>query len=226
LEELKAIIPTLVIGLRDEQGHDVLGGTLLLDGKPVARGGAALEVDPGVHLLSGANGVLRTDLQVMVVERDANRRIDILLERPKVNTGCALPPQEPCAQAHAALPQARPASAQSGATQQRSALPAYVLGGVAALGATSFAYFALSGHSELRDMDACKPACSPSEVTGVRGKYLAADFSLGVSLAALAGAGYWLLSAPEETHVAALQPVSFAITATPTAAGLSVRWLE
>jgi hypothetical protein len=226
LEELKAIIPTLVIGLRDEQGRDVLGGTLLLDGNPVAFDGSALEVDPGVHALSGMNGVSRTDLQVMVVERDANRRIDILLEPPKPSSACAAPPQTTCVAASAS-PRASVAAPQpSSASQPSALLPVYLLGGVAALGATSFAYFALSGHSELRDMDACKPACDPSEVTRVRGKYLAADVSLGVSLAALAGASYFLLSAPRETHAAARKPFSVAITAAPNAAGLSVQWVE
>jgi hypothetical protein len=161
----------------------------------------------------------------MVVERDANRRIDILLEPPKPSSACASPPQATCAVASAS-PQASVALPQPSSTSQRSALPVYLLGGVAALGATSFAYFALSGHSELRDMDACKPACSPSEVTRVRAKYLAADISLGVSLAALAGASYFLLSAPWETHATSRKPFSFAITAAPSAAGLSVQWVE
>jgi hypothetical protein len=75
-------------------------------------------------------------------------------------------------------------------------------------------------------MDACKPACSPDEVTRVRGKYLAADFSLGVSLAALAGAGYWLLSAAQHPQTTSRTPLSLAITAAPGAGGLSVRWVE
>ena len=221
LQELQVIIPTLVVRLRDEQGHDLLSGTLLVDGSPVAMDGSALEVDPGVHTLTGISGALRTELKVMVVERDASRLIGILMEPAKPNDECLTLPQASCA-----TPRASSASPAPSVARQRSPVPAYVLGGVAALATTSFAYFALSGHSELQDMAACKPACAPSEVTRVRDKYLAADISLGVSLAALVGAGYWLLSTPSETRSAAQHPLSFAVSAAPRSAGLSLQWVE
>jgi len=213
LDELAAIIPTLIVALRDEQGHDLLGSTLWLDGNAIALDGSALEVDPGVHDLTASSGSLRSRLRVLVVEKDTSRRIEIVMQARKTQLSAA-----PLA-ASAARPPATAAAARSG-------LPLYALAGVAALGTASFGYFALSGHADLRDLEQCKPACPPSDVSSVRAKYLAADISLGVSLAALAGAGYWLLSAPKERRAAAIEPFSLSVTASKSAAGLSVRWLE
>jgi hypothetical protein len=214
LDELGAIIPTLIVALRDEHGHDLLGGTLLLDGKAVALDGSAFEVDPGVHELTAVSGTLRSQLRVLAVEKDTGRRIEIVLQPPKANLASDAPP--PPASAPLLL----------ASTVPRSDLPLYALAGVAALGGTSFGYFALTGHSDLRDLDRCKPGCPPSDVSRVRTQYLAADISLGVSLVALAGAGYWLLSTPKETGPAAVPPFSVAVTAGPSVAGLSVRWVE
>jgi hypothetical protein len=103
-------------------------------------------------------------------------------------------------------------------------VPAYVLGGLAVAGAASFSYFALSGHAEMGPLDRCKPYCNPDDVQSVRTKYLLADISLGVSVLALAGAGYWLLTEPKQPQARKEAPFSLALTARPGEARLSVGW--
>src|SRR5258708_2923972 len=79
--------------------------------------------------------------------------------------------------------------------------------------AASFGYCALSGHSEMGPLNQCKPYCAAADVQRVRTKYLIADISLGVSLVALAGAGYWLLSGTKETHAKSESGLSVALAA-------------
>ncbi len=210
LADIKTAIPTLLVAVLDEQHHDLSGATLTLDGKAVALDGSTVEVDPGAHELVATNGELTSHLQVMAIESDLNRRVEIVLQAP-----------------HAVEPLGN--GAQGGASVEaapRSKVPAYVLGGVAVVGAASFGYFALSGHSDMGQLDRCKPYCVPDDVRRVRTKYLIADISLGVSVFALAGAGYWLLSAPKAEQAKSDHSLSVAVTAQPGTAGLSVRWVE
>ena len=94
-----------------------------------------------------------------------------------------------------------------------------------AAAAASFAYFAITGHSSFNQLEQCKPNCSRSDVRDVRTKYLMADVSLGVSVVALAAAGYLLLRSAPERPVAS-GSVSLAVLAAPQSAGLSLRWVE
>jgi len=206
LADMKAAIPTLLVAVLDEQHHDLAGATLTLDGKSVPLDGSALEVDPGPHELLAKSGELSAHLQVIAIESDLNRRVEIVLEEPH--------PAAPEPAAHPPLVQTPP----------RSLVPAYVLGGLAVVGAASFSYFALSGHSEMGQLDACKPYCNPDDVRSVRTKYVLADISLGVSVLALAGAGYWLFAEPKEPHARTEAPFSVGFTARPGEARLSLRW--
>jgi hypothetical protein len=209
LADLKTAIPTLLVAVLDERRHDLSGATLTLDGRPVALDGSPVEVDPGSHEFVATSEQLSSTLQVMAIESDLNRRVEIVLQAP-----------------HVAEPLGNQSNGVPAAAAPRSKLPAYLLGGVAALSAASFGIFALSGHSDMGPLDRCKPYCDPDDVRRVRTKYLAADVSLGVSVAALAGAGFWLLSAPKDMKKASRTPFSVAVTAEPGRAGLSVRWVE
>ncbi len=207
LNDLRSAIPTLLVSVLDEGGHDLSGATLLVDGKAIALDGSALEVDPGAHDLTASSGTTTLRLRVLAVEKDLNRRLELVLKKaPPVTVAGNLTP-----------PVWKP---------RRSRAPAYVLGGLAAAGAASFSYFALSGHSALADLKACRPYCDPDAVRRVRTKYTVADVSLGVSLAALAGAGFWLWSSLKEEPVVASGPLSVTLSAAPSAASLSVRWVE
>ncbi|HEX3773692.1 MAG TPA: hypothetical protein VHV51_04455 [Polyangiaceae bacterium] len=208
LTDLKTAIPTLLVAVVDEQGHDIAGSTLTLDGKPVALDGSTIEVDPGSHQLEAKGGELSSELNVVAIESDLNRRVEITLHAPKAAEPLSAPPPAP-------------------EPTRRSNVPAYVLGGVAAAGLASFGYFAGTGYAEKTGtLDHCKPYCAPDDVKSVRTQYLVADVSLGVSLVALAAAGYWLISAPKAPERASQSRFFVGMTALPHEAGVSLRWIE
>jgi hypothetical protein len=208
LADVKTAIPTLLVAVVDEQQHDLAGATLTLDGQPVALDGSAVEVDPGPHELVASSGALNAHLQVMAIESDLNRRVELVLRAPHADE----PPP--------------PSTFTRPVVAPRSKTPGYILGGVGIAAAASFGYFALSGHSEMSALGDCKPFCATSDVQRVRTKYLIADISLGVSLVALAGAGYWLLSGPKVAPAVSKNAFDVAVTAVPAGAGLSVRWAQ
>ena len=142
------MIPTLTVGLQDERGRDLFGGSLWLDGKPVAVDGSSLEVDPGVHELTAQSEGSR-QARELTVEQNTNRRIELVLHQPIRLAACSTPTATSAARAQPSAPSPQVTQA-AGAAAQRSPLPAYALAGVAVLGAISFAILALSGHSEQR----------------------------------------------------------------------------
>ena len=204
LAELKRAIPTLLVSVLDRQRHDVVTATLQVDGRPVVVDGSPLEMDPGSHQFLATGGGASTTLQVVAVENEANRAIEIML---------ATPPAE------AALAWTNPTLV---ASERGSFVPSYVLGGIGVLGAASFAYFGLSGSSGYDDLQQCKPHCTRGAVSEVRTKYLLADVSLGVSVLALASAGYFLFRA-EHAQSPRTSGLSLGFAAAPQAAGLSLR---
>src|SRR5882724_13004419 len=63
LADLKTALPTLLVAVLDEQGHDLPGATLAVDGRIVPIDGSAIEVDPGTHELTASRGALSSQLQ-------------------------------------------------------------------------------------------------------------------------------------------------------------------
>jgi hypothetical protein len=204
LAELEATLPTLILSVVDQRGHDISDATLSIDGQSVALDGSALAVDPGLHTVVAEHDRRRTQIQIVASEKELNRHVELMLADPPMQPKKNRRPEQP------------PAS---------SRLPSFALAGVSALGAGSFAIFALSGDAQVNDLERCKPHCSTADVNSVRTKYLIADVSLGVSLAALGAATYLLLThkAPKPSDAAA---VTFDIEAAPGTAGLAMRWTE
>jgi hypothetical protein len=209
LSELKTAIPTLLVSVLDAQKHDVVGATLQVDGQPIAVDGSPIEVDPGPHQLVATAQGTSTTMQVVGVEDEANRRVELVLEELHAT------PLSPARESEPVVAPAKPPSR----------VPAYVLGGVGAVAAASFGYFAISGQSGFNQLEECKPDCSRNAVHDVRVKYLLADVSLGVSVVALATAGYFLFRpASEEPKLSS--SVSLNISTAPQAAAVSVRWVQ
>jgi hypothetical protein len=79
------------------------------------------------------------------------------------------------------------------ATRGRGVPPVSIaLAAVSGVAAVSFAYFGLSGRSDVSDLRAtCAPNCSESQVDSARTKLIVADVSLGVGVVALAGAAWF-----------------------------------
>ena len=206
LADIKAALPTLLVAVIDGEGHDLPNAALQVDGHPVVIDGSDLEVDPGAHELVATSGTLSSHLRVMVIESELSRRVELVLKAPE-------PPP---------LPVPPPAPE----LRARSYWPVYTLGGVAAVAAASWGYFGLSGRASMDRLDDCKPYCARGDVESVRNKYYAADISLGVSIVALVGAGYFLLAPPAKPPSERVSAFSFGVAPQPGGAGLSVRWVE
>ncbi|HVJ22014.1 MAG TPA: hypothetical protein VM686_41700 [Polyangiaceae bacterium] len=205
LAELKSSLPTLIVAVVDDGKRDLSDASLTLDGKAVLNTGSAIEVDPGPHTLVASRGYLRAELEIVARENEVNRRVELVLAGPAE-----------------AEPKRTPLSVETTPAEGPSRVPSYVLAGVAALGAGSFTYFALSGRSGESDLEKCKPHCTANAVEDVRTRYLIADVSLGVSIVALGAAAYlWLSAEPEKPAESAT--ITLDLGASPSGVGLSVR---
>ncbi len=178
LREVTESLPTVVFGARDEHGQDLLdvrvydGDELLAD----KLDGRAVFVNPGQHEFryEFADGKQVTE-KVLIREAEKNRALT------------ATRPAPPAPRKDEVAAETKPA-------QGLPAPPAasWALGALGVLGLASFGYFALDARAEKSDLqDSCAPDCTESQTAPLRHKALAADISLGVGLAALAG-GTWL----------------------------------
>jgi hypothetical protein len=185
LAELRVDVPTIVVGARFEGGRDVIDVKVFLDGKPLMDRieGRAVEVNPGVHTLRfEMQGREPVEERVSILVGERNRKVIVTIPNPT-------PPPAPAPEPPSGIP-----------------TMTYVLGGVGALGLAGFGFLGLTGLSREGDLDDCKPSCASGDVDAVRTRYLAADISLVVGLAALGGATYFYFESqgqgmPERTAV-------------------------
>ena len=230
IAQLDAIIPTVLVTVVDEQKRDLTAhASLRVDGEAIRNDGLPLRLDPGAHELTVAHpGMVDSTTKLEAVEGEVDRALEIALQASPSVAGApsTLIPAVPVpARKTAVVAERRAPETSSAASERRSTVPVYLLGGVSALGAASFIFFGLSGDVQRNQLYQCKPTCDPSEVRSVSSHYLAADLSLGASVLSLAGA-YWLYRArskPTSANAAATS-FSLALTAVPGEGGLSVRW--
>jgi hypothetical protein len=176
LGQLDSAIPSVIVDVRDARGQAVTSGlsSVSVDEQPLAGllDGRAVPLDPGQRRfrITLADG-RRLERTVIVTEGQKGQvvRFDAA----------------PTPVARAAPRLAGPSSALTA-----GAATAGLLGGI------GFAYFSLQGRADERRLEAsCAPRCSESAVGSLQRTYLAADVSLGVSVAALAFLSYsWLTS--------------------------------
>lgn len=204
LDELHTAMPTVVIAARDPNGNDALNVKVTLDGTPVLSvlDGKPLAIDPGQHKfrfeLEGAEPV---EQQVVVEQGEKDRVVRVSFDTAGPGAAIANPYVQPKA------PEAQPKG--SGRLRRYS----YIAGGVAGAGVVGFAVLGLVGRSEESHLDnlRCAPHCSQGDVDAIRTKYVLADVSLGVGLAALAaGVTLFVLSEPkhDDKPVAATSPTT------------------
>lgn len=85
----------------------------------------------------------------------------------------------------------------------------YPLLAAAGVGLGLFAGFAVAGKIEQGELErSCAPNCSDSDLSTMRQRFLVGDIALGVSAAALLGAGVFYLTRPETSSRVTLAPVS------------------
>jgi hypothetical protein len=149
-----------------------------LDARVVGAGalGTAMPVDPGEHTVEASAPKRKAWSQVVKIAGSGTVTVTI----PALEVDAPPPPPAP-----APLPVAPAADA----SRRGVPVASLVLGGVAVVGAAGFVYFWLKAGSEANALNrSCAPRCTDDEVSPVRTKFIVADVSLGVGIAAAAGA--------------------------------------
>jgi hypothetical protein len=157
-----------------------LDGTELSERAPTA----AIDVDPGDHVVRCERaGFTPVEQSVRVAEGERGDEVDCRLAQatPKV-PDAGRPKVDP------RILQALPSGAPT-----RGPLPWVVwpLGGIGLAGIGTFTLFGLEGKAEentLRGKTGCAPRCTSAQLEPVETKFLVANVSLGVGIAALAAA--------------------------------------
>jgi hypothetical protein len=168
LDELTPRLPSIVVRVVDENGHDVVDARVTIDGVATANAadGRAIDLDPGPHKLraeaTGYEGVEQT-----VVAREGERTRAVTLAFAK------------------RLSREDRRSDQPAPTSPVPTI-SWVLGGVGVAGGFSFAVLASMAKSEVDDMRMrCAPTCPESEVSSARTELAVANISLAVGVLAL-----------------------------------------
>ncbi len=204
--ETIAALPTVVVGARDWQGHDVMAVKVsvdgvvtqeLLDGKPFF-------VDPGAHTFRYESaGALPVEEKVLVREGEKNRTLTVQL--PAAARGNVIPPDR-----GAPPPPPESGGGLSPLFYVFTSVGVVALGGALALD--------LWGNSEV-NADArpvaqggCKPNCDTNPITT---KWYAAGVSLGVGVVALGVATYFLIARPSAHPDAKRARLWFELTPAP-----------
>lgn len=166
--EVDQSMPTLSFAVTAE-GKDVTDVTIYVDDALLtsALDGKALPVDPGKHRLRVERGADTTTIEVVVREGEKNRSIPVTLGKKASST-------KPGEEGGALSP------------------GVWVLGGVGVAALGLFGVMGGIGLSEKSDAEAtCAPTCTDAEVSPIRTKFIVADVSLGVGVAAIGGAVIW-----------------------------------
>ena len=183
LGEVEASTPTVVVLARGADGQAMEDVHVTMDGQPLTDhlDGRAIPVDPGAHVVHYEAGGKVVDERVIVAEGAKNQQIVAQFGAPATTT---------------------PETAAPGQSR-RVPTATWVLGGVAVVGAISFATFAAMG----RSVQGCAPSCSRSQVDDLRRDYLIADVSWITGLVAAGAALVFYFTAPTtaSTPVTALR---------------------
>ena len=193
LAEVEQLTPSVVIRAADAAGSDITDGTATIDGVAYPLDGRTIPLDPGKHVVVvvSHDGV-RAEKKLLLAAGEKSRLIELRLD-----TGKPQPTSTPAVIASQPQPAAAPRA------DRKSSIPAgaWVLGGVSVVVLGGFGYFAVSASSELDKLKkACSPSCTDEQTQTGRTNALLADVSLGVGVAALAGAVTWALLARSSSH--------------------------
>jgi hypothetical protein len=177
--EVESSIPTVVVSAKNERGEDIDAVVVYVDGERVAEriDHRPITLDPGPHSVRYEYAGKTLDEHVDLVEGKK--------DQPLVADFAKAPPST------TAIPPPAPSDTHEPPPERHAApMTTWIFGGIAVVGAISFAAFGLAGKS----IQACSPTCSRSEVDGLRRDYLVADVSLVAALLAGGAATYFFLS--------------------------------
>ncbi len=183
MTEVVAAIPTVVLGVRDGRGRDVLSAHASVDGVAVEHGleGKPLEVNPGVRTFRFESAGAAAEQVVLIREGEKSRAITATLEAgldaPSAPSGSASPPSS---------------------TALRASPWTWVFGGVGVLALGLGAYLELSVNDDANGLQrTCGRSCSHAQVEPlVLKQQVLGPIAFGVGAISLGLAAYTLLAAP------------------------------
>jgi hypothetical protein len=189
LADIDSRMPTIVVGVKDAGGQDVVDARVRIDGVEVASriDGHALEIDPGEHrVVVEPVGSEPVEQVIVAREGDKGRILPFKLEKVGV---AKLPPDQPARPVVVPiLPPAPPPP------PPRHPLPwtFWTAGGVGVVAAGTFAVFGVRGLVQRSDLDSCRPYCDADRIDRAKTSFVVADVSLVVAVVA-AGVSTWIL---------------------------------
>jgi hypothetical protein len=188
LQKLDSITPSIVVRAEDASGNDVMDVSVSLGDERLVNSldGMAIPVDPGEHRFvftrTGQTPVVQT---LTIAQGEKFRAIDVVIgSEPTL----ALPPASAAAAEHVDSTDRLVASG--------------TLIGVGLVGVGSFVWLGLRARSGEEALQRCDPGCSKGRADSVRKRYLLANVSMGVGVAAIGVATYLLLSGSASDDVA------------------------
>lgn len=169
LEEVEALLPSVVVEVQDDQGQSIAGARVIVDRTEQGGGGELLRLDPGPHQIEAAADHGRRSVEVTLRPGERGRVIRLV------------------------LPRTRPELAVTGATHGGARWRGWVALSAAAVSAALFGYLGHTADERERALRAgCAPTCDPDEVSRLRWRYRFADAALVGSFVSLGAAVYLL----------------------------------
>ena len=166
LDGLERRQPSVVLECQGPDGTPATTVDVRLDGVLLTRTlqGKALDIDPGPHELV-FELPSEPPLALRVVVREGEKRQRFSASFP--------------------LRRGSPPGASVDVARRPVPWTVYALSGLGVAAAGAFVGIGLWGNAGKNDLEACRPDCTSSATSGVRGRYIAADVMLGVSLVSL-----------------------------------------
>jgi hypothetical protein len=185
MTEVEAAMPTVVLGVRDGRGQDVIGARVSVDGVAVAHAldGKALDVDPGVHTFRFESAGAAAEQVVLVREGEKSRAITATLE-----VGPAAP----------ASPAAGPSLPTASSSSLRPSPWTWVFGALGLVGLGIGTYLELSVNADASTLQSsCGHSCSHAQVDPlVLKQQVLGPIAFGVGAISLGVAAYTLFASP------------------------------
>jgi hypothetical protein len=224
LEEVGAAIPTVVVRARaGSAGHpiDITDVEVVADGTKAADSldGRPLPLEPGEHTLRYARaGSPPIEERILLVAGEKNRYLTV--DFPGDGSRPAVAPAPPGA----------PATHHSTGDTPNPPEPApirpaaWVFTGLTVVAGASFAYFGVTGKSQLDGLRAsCAGHCGSSDVYSAWDKLIVADVSLGVGVVSAAAAAWFFLS-PHHAESTSKSPAAAGFFVAPSPRGVETGW--
>jgi hypothetical protein len=207
-DEVESDLPSVVVSVHDASGNDLSGVTLTVDSKieDSWRAGLPIELDPGEHLFRYERaGSKRLETRVRVSLGEKKRLLSVTLEEAMDGFQEAAPEETLVAsdvpedsEIAAAPSKTPPLSSQTSEPAHRKRVAAWVMSGTAVAALGSFAYFGITGRSDLSQLrHDCAGHCASSKVDAAWDKLIIADVSLGLAVLST-GLATWLFVASRE----------------------------